>query len=79
MASYLSAMEQFNFNKPEEWALFIRRFECFRKVSGVASKSEQSQVNILLYSMMGPKAYNVFQCYKLSKEDSKKYKTVKDY
>ena len=42
MASYLSSMEQFNFNKPQEWPRFIRRFKCFRKVLGVVSKSEQS-------------------------------------
>ena len=73
MASYhLSSLEQFKFNKPDEWPQWIRRFEHFREASGVASKSIQSQVNILIYSM-GLKADNVFQL-----EDGKKYKTVKD-
>ena len=78
MASYhLSSMEQFNFNKPEEWPLWIRTFERFREASGAASKSETTQVNILIYSM-GPKADDVFQSFRLSEEDAKKYKTVKD-
>ena len=60
MASYhLSSMEQFNFNKPEEWPLWIKRFERFHEVSGAASKSETTQVNILIYSM-GPYADDVF-------------------
>ena len=78
MASYhFSSMEQFNFNKPEEWPLWIRRFERFREASGAASNSETTQVNILIYSM-GPKADDVFQSFRLSEEDAKKYKTVKD-
>ena len=78
MASYhLSSMEQFNFNKPEEWAQWIRRFECFHEASGVASKSKQSQVNILIY-MMSPKADDVFQSFRLSKEDGKQYKIIRE-
>ena len=78
MASYhLSSMEQFNFNKPEEWPQWIRRFECFCEASGVASKSEHSQVNILIYSM-GPKADDVFQSFRLSEDDGKNYKTIRD-
>ena len=78
MASYhLSSMEQFNFTKPEEWPQWIRRFERFRQASGVSSKSEQSQVNILIYSM-GLKADDIFQSFGLSDEDGKKYQTVKD-
>ena len=60
MAScHLSSMEQFNFNKPKEWPLWIKRFERFHEVSSVASKSKTTQVNILIYSM-GPKADDLF-------------------
>ena len=73
MASYhLSSMEQFNFNKPEEWPQWMRRFECFHEASGVASKSKQSQVNILIY-MMGPKDDDAFQSFRLSEDDGKRY------
>ena len=78
MASYhLSSMEQFNFNIPEEWSQWIRRFECFHEASGVALKSEQSQVNILIY-MMSLKADDVFKSFRLSKDNGKQYKTVRD-
>ena len=77
MATYhLSSMNQFNFKNPEEWPQWIRRFERFREASGVSSKSEQSQVNILIYSM-GPKADDIFQSFTLSEADGKKYQTVK--
>ena len=71
MASYhLSSMEQFNFNIPEERPQWIRQFECFHEASGVASKSEQSQVNILIY-MMSLKADDVFKSFRLSEDDGK--------
>lgn len=78
MASYhISSMEQFNFSKPEEWPQWITRFERFRQASGVASKSEQSQVNVLIYSM-GQKAEDLFQSFRLSEDDGKSYKKVKE-
>ena len=78
MASYqIPALERFDFSKPEQWPKWIRRFERFRQASDLASKSEENQVNTLVYSM-GDKADDVLQSFNLSEEDSKKYKTVKD-
>ena len=37
--------EAFNFNRPEEWTKWIRRFERFRKASGLETKDEEAQVN----------------------------------
>ena len=63
MVSYhISTMEQFNFSKPEEWPQWIKRFERFRQVSSLASKSEESQVNMLIYSM-GQKADDILQSF----------------
>ena len=77
MASYqIPVLECFNFAKPDEWPKWIRRFERFRQASGVAAKSEESQVNTLIYSM-GEKADDIFQSFELSADDSKKYDTVK--
>ena len=47
-----------------------------RQASGVAAKSEESQVNTLIYSI-GVKADDIFQSFELSADDSKKYDTVK--
>ena len=77
MASYnIPAVEPFNFRKPKEWTQWIRRFERFRVASGLSSKSEDKQVNTLVYSM-GAKAEDIFQSFGLSEDDSKNYSTVK--
>ena len=77
MALYhISTMEQFNFSKPEEWPQWIKKFECFHQASSLASKSEESQVNMLIYSM-GQKADNILQSFRLSADDEKSYETVK--
>ena len=54
-----------------------RRFERFRQASGLTEKSEESQVNMLIYSM-GDKADDIFQSFELSTVNAKKYKTVLD-
>ena len=77
MASYrIPAIEGFEFTKPEEWPRWIRRFERFREASDLKSKNEAVQVSTLVYSM-GDKAEDLLQSFALSKEDSKKYNTVK--
>ena len=78
MASYqIPAIETFDFNTPSEWPSWIRRFKRFRQASGLSAKSEESQVNTLIYSM-GDKADNILQSFNLSEEDVKKYSTVED-
>ena len=78
MASYqIPSMEKFNFSQPQDWPKWIRRFECFRKASGIASKSEEIQVNTLVYSM-GDKADDILQSFNLTEADQNKYCTVKD-
>ncbi len=77
MASYqIPAVEKFDFGQPENWPKWIRRFERFRQASGIASKTEESQVNALVYSM-GDKADDILGSFNLSEEDAKKYETVK--
>ena len=77
MTSYqITAPEPFNFTHTEEWPRWIRRFERFRQASGLVEKSEENQVNTLIYSM-GDNADDIFQAFKLSVEDMKKYDTVK--
>ena len=68
--------EQFNFTNPEEWPKWARRFERFRKASGLAEKEEEAQVNTLVYSM-GDEADDILRSFRLSEEDDKKYSVVK--
>ena len=72
----VSPPEQFNFSRPEEWLKWARRFERFRKASGLDAKDKEAQINTLVYSM-GDEADNILRSFKLSVEDAKKYDTVK--
>ena len=77
MASYrIPAIDQFTFTKPEEWPRWIRRFERFRQASDLTSKSQETQISTLVYSM-GDKAEDILQSFALTGEDAKKYDTVK--
>ena len=72
----VAAPERFNFSHPEEWQKWIRRFERFRKASGLNAKDEEAQVNTLVYSM-GDDADDILRSFRLSEDDSKKYNVVK--
>ena len=51
MSSFpISPPEGFNFIQ-DDWPRWIRRFKRFRKGSGLQSKSEENQVNALIYVM----------------------------
>ena len=70
-------VEPFDFSNPEEWPRWLRRFERFSQASGLTEKSEEAQVNTLIYCM-GDKAEDILHSFKLSAEDAKKFDTVKD-
>ena len=74
-AYHVAPPESFDFRRPEDWPKWARRFERFRKASGLDSKAEEVQVNTLLYSM-GDTADDVLRSFKLSEEDAKHYETV---
>jgi len=65
----------FSCSRPEEWTKWIRRFERFRKASGLETK-EEAQVNTLIYTM-GDKGDDILRSFSLSEADKKKYDTVK--
>ena len=73
----ISQPEPFDFASPEEWPKWLRRFERFRQASGLTDKSEEAQVNTLIYCM-GDRADDILRSFKLSAEDAKKYQVVKD-
>ena len=78
MATYqITAPENFNFNHPEEWPRWIRKFERFRLASGLSEKEEASQVNALIYTM-GDDADDILGSLGLSEEDKGKYDVVKE-
>ena len=66
----------FNFSQPQEWPKWIRRFERFRTAAELATKDEEAQVNMLIYTM-GDEADDILRSFKLSDADAKKYSEVK--
>ena len=77
LAMYQWSPEKFSFRKPEEWTKWIQCFKQFSQTSGLNSRSKESQVNALIYTM-GDKADNILHSFHLSEEDSKNYNTVKE-
>ena len=65
----------FNFDEPNSWTQWLRRFERFRIASGLAEKTEEYQVNSLLY-IMGEKSDDVLYTLTLSDAQRKKYEDV---
>ena len=78
MAAFqISPPENFSFTRPEEWPLWIKRFECYRQASGLSEKVELSQVNALAYAM-GYQTEDILTLFCLSEADGKKYGVIKD-
>ena len=59
------------------WSKWLRRFEHFRQASDLNKKTDEKQVNTLIYAM-GDEADDILKSFHLSDGDSKKYKTVKE-
>ena len=73
MASFnVASPEKFSF-KPEEWAKWIRRFECFRVASEL---NEDTQTSTLIYSM-GDDADDILSFFTMSDDEREKYDAVK--
>ncbi|UYV65638.1 K02A2.6-like [Cordylochernes scorpioides] len=77
MANYIqvAAPEGFNFGKPNEWPIWFKRFQRYRIASGLSEKSENEQVNALIY-IMGDKAEEIVILFNLSEAQIDDYKLV---
>ena len=62
--------ENFDFMNPVEFDKWLTRFERFKLASGLNEKSEETQVNTLVYCM-GKQADDVFQSFSLSVDQMK--------
>ena len=71
----LKTPEPFDFNNPDSWSKWKRRFEQFREASGLSGESETRQVSTLLYTM-GENADNLLTSTRITSEERKKYDTV---
>ncbi len=71
----LNPPESFNFQRPDDWQRWRRRFEQFRSASGLSDRSEAQQTNTLLYCL-GEEAESVLSSSNPTEEEMKKYDTV---
>ena len=67
--------ERLNFNKPEEWPRWIKRFDRYLSVSQI--DDDERRVNALVYAM-GSRAEDVMLTFGLSADDAKKYSVVRE-
>ncbi len=65
----------FNFQQPEDWPAWKRRFERFRVAAKLSDETEEVQVSTLLY-VMGPEADTAFDQLGLTAANQKKWKNV---
>ena len=56
--------EKFDFSRQEEWPKWSRRFERFRQASRLVKKEEESQLNMLIYSV-GDQADDILNSFNL--------------
>ena len=59
----------------EEWTSWKHRFDCYRVVSGLDTKEDAAQINILIYCM-GDDEEDILASFNLSAEEANKYSTV---
>jgi len=68
-------LEAFNFQKPDEWQKWMKRFEQFQLVSGLSAESDTRQVSTLLYCM-GKEDEDVLSSTNITTEERKTYEAV---
>ena len=66
----------FNFRQLEEWSKWLHRFEPCRQASDLDKKSDEKQVNALLYAM-GDEADNILKSFHLSEVNSRNIRLLK--
>ena len=76
-AIHLSPPEPFNFNKPDEWGRWKRRFDQYRVASGLSKEKDDRQVSTLLYCL-GDQAEDVLASTGISEKEREVYKKVLD-
>ena len=75
MARNIKPPEQFNFQKPEQWICWKKRFDQYRHASALADDSEKRLVNTLLYCL-GQDSEEILEAQGITEEELTKYSTV---
>ena len=72
---HLQLPESFNFQTPDKWPHWKKRFRKFRIASGFGTKSEEQQINTLLYCL-GEESDHVLTSTCITNDKTKNYKDV---
>ena len=75
MSALFKPPPQFTFDKPSEWNNWKRTFLRYRTCSELTKKSEEIQIDCLIYAM-GPRAEDILNQLTLSAADMKKFNKV---
>jgi len=67
--------KQFNFNDPDDWPRWKKRFEHFRDASGLSAAAETRQISTLLHCL-GEEGDDVLSSTNITEEQLKKYDDV---
>lgn len=68
-------IEQFNFNEPDKWPKWKRRFERYLTAAGLGNKTDEEKVNTLIY-LMGDAADDILLTFNLSAADQTKFNLI---
>jgi len=60
--------ESFDFNFPNSWCSWVKRFERYRQASTLHEEEAKRQVNLLMY-LLGSKGENVLSSFNLTNEE----------
>ena len=71
----LQPPDSFDFQAPDEWTKWKRRFENFRSASGLSGEDEPRQVSTLLYCM-GQEADDVLTSTNITEAERRSYGSV---
>lgn len=74
-AYHITPPDLFQFSTPTEWPKWKQRFLRFRTASGLNTKSDEEQVDALIY-FMGDKAEDIFLAFTLTDAEEKNFQVV---
>lgn len=77
MSFQLAPPDRFDFNRPSDWTIWIKKFERFRSASDLYLKKDSTQVDTLLYQL-GDEGETLLASFKLEEVEEQNYQTVVD-
>ena len=74
--SAIAAPQPMDFDRPESWVAWIKRFDRFLDVSGKGDSTDTIKISNMVY-LMGADAEEILITFGLTEDESKRYAVVK--